>query len=209
MRKQLLFGTGTVLTIVAMSLASAGPAFADKGGHPGKGGHHSPVVATGTTTCNFHGTLSAAAGATVSIAGNLTPHKHTKACTSSGGTKLRTGHLSRSPLASTTTTAGICSLLTGGTLPDVAGGTIWWSPKPKVAASTGVALTGGSVSVVTISGDAFLQIAYTGGSVAGGSFTNASGGALTTTSRDDVAALTAACATGPVDSIAISGTITL
>lgn len=204
MRKQLLVGSVATIAIALASLTGGGAAFAAKGGH-----HHGPVTATGATTCNFHGTLTAAAGAAVSIRGNLTPRKHTRACTSTGGTKLRTGHLSKSPLISSVTTTGICRLLIGGTLPDVAGGTIWWSPKPKVAPSTGVALTGGTVSVVTISGDAYLQIAYSGGSVAAGSFTNATGGSLTATSREDVADLTAACASGPVDSISFSGTLTL
>lgn len=94
-------------------------------------------------------------------------------------------------------------------MPDLAGGTIKWAPKGKVATSTGVALTGGSVSVVTINGDTFLQIAYTGGSVAGGSFINASGASFTATSKQDIAALTAECANGPVDAIALNGSLTL
>jgi hypothetical protein len=204
MKRLFVASTTAALALGIASLAGAGAAYA-KGPH-----HHPPVVATGTTTCNFHGSLSAANGAAVSLAGNITPHNNTKACTSTGGSKLRTGHLGRAPLSSgTTTTAGICSMLTGGTLPDLSGGTIHWSPRPKVAASTGVALTGGTVSVVTINGDTYLQVAYSGGSVAGGSFTNASGGSLTVTSRSDVAALTTACAAGPVDSIAVTGTITL
>jgi len=202
MRKHLRMGAAGALAIALASLTGAGVAYAN-------GGHHAPTVATGSTTCNFHGALSAASGATVSITGNITPHKHSRACTNTGGTRLRTGHVGRTPLASSTTTTGICSLLTGGSLPDLAGGTIRWSPPHKVAASTGVALTGGSVSVVAVGSDSFLQVAYTGGSVAGGSFTNASGGALTVTSRDDIAALTAACAQGPMSAISFAGTITL
>jgi hypothetical protein len=203
MRKQLLIGVAAAaLAIPTVSIVGAGIASA-------KGKHHSPAVATGTTTCHFHGTLSAAIGATVSIRGNLTPKQHTKACTSTGGTKLATGHITKSPLVSTATTTGVCTFLAGSTLPDLGGGTIWWSPKPKVAASTGVALTTGAISVVTVGSDAFLQIAYTGGSVAAGSFMNASGASLTAISNDDVASLTAACASGPVSSIAFNGSLTL
>jgi hypothetical protein len=141
----------------------------------------------------------------VAIRGNMTPH-HVPACSDKGGTKLRTGHLSG--LGSTAAIAGgLCSLLPGGSMPDLSGGTIKWSP--RVASSTGVALTGGSVTVVTVGSNSFLQVAYTGGSVAGGSFTNASGASLTATSRQTVAQLTARCADGPVGDIALKGSITL
>jgi hypothetical protein len=140
----------------------------------------------------------------IAIRGNMTPH-HVPACSNKGGTKLRTGHLSG--LGSSATITGLCSLLPGAPMPDLAGGTIKWSP--RVASSTGVALTGGSASVVTVGSDTFLRVAYTDGSVAGGSFTNASGASLTVTSRQDVAALTAECANGPVKAIAMNGSITL
>jgi hypothetical protein len=63
--------------------------------------------------------------------------------------------------------------------------------------------------VSTVGTDTFLQVAYAGGSVAGGSFTNASGASLTVTSRQDIKALTAECASGPVNAIAVNGSITL
>jgi hypothetical protein len=65
------------------------------------------------------------------------------------------------------------------------------------------------VSVVTVGTDSFLQIKYTGGSVAGGSFANASGASLTATSRSDITRLTADCAKGPVSTISMRGTLTL
>jgi hypothetical protein len=91
----------------------------------------------------------------------------------------------------------------------VSGGAIKWSPAPRVTASTGVSLTGGSVSQVTVGSDTFLRIAYSGESVASGSFANAGGGGLTVTSIYDMAGLSAACAGGPLTAIAFRGSITL
>jgi hypothetical protein len=147
------------------------------------------------------------ANPTVSIAGELTPH-HVPACTGqSGKRRLQTGHVTG--LASATTTTALCSLLSGGALPDLAGGTIKWSSHSRIADSTGVALSGGSVSVVTIGTDHFLQVTYAAGSVAGGSFVNASGASLTATSRSDITQLTAECAHGPLNTISIRGSMTL
>jgi hypothetical protein len=140
----------------------------------------------------------------LSVSGDATQH-HAPACSNQGGTKLRTGRLSG--LAGPTTITSLCSLLTGGPLPDLAGGTIKWSR--RVASSTGVAFTGGTASVVTKTNGSFLQIIYTGGSVAGGSFTNASGASLTVTSRSDTTRLGASCAKRTIRSIAVSGSVTL
>jgi hypothetical protein len=103
----------------------------------------------------------------------------------------------------------VCGLLSGGSLSDLAGGTIKWSPDHKIAASTGVALAGGSVSVITVDGKSYLQITYTGGSVAGGSFTNASGASFTAISRQTTTRLSEECANGHSDHIEIDGTLTL
>lgn len=224
MKKYLL-----ALASVALSLGlvfAIGGAASAKGGnsHGGNGvgnGHgHSGVVATGTTSCNFHGRLTINSGGTVTITGNITP-KHGPACTSTGGTKLRTGHFS-TPLLSTTTTTTTtssttttsttttmvsCLPLPVGPLSDVSGGTIAWSPRPKVAPSVGVALTGGTVSEVTVAGEQYLEIAYTGGSVASGSFASASGVTLTAWSNQIVSALNSACTDGS-HSITFHGTLT-
>jgi hypothetical protein len=149
----------------------------------GNGKHHGPTVATGSTSCNFHGKLTISSSGTVKISGNITP-KHGRVCTSTGGTKLKTGHFSTSLWSATSTTALACPPV--GPLPNVSGGTISWSPRPKVAASVGVALTGGTVSVVTDGSKQYLQIAYTGGSVASGSFATASGVTLTGQSNEHV-----------------------
>lgn len=203
----------SVLAAVALSFGlifaiGSGMASA-KGGntHGGTGygyGHkHQPVVATGTTSCNFHGRLVVSASGAVSITGNITP-KHGKACTSTGGAQIKTGHFSV-PMASTTTVT--CASL--ATLPNLSGGTIVWSPRPKVAASVGVALTGGSVSTVTVKGKQVLEIIYTGGSVASGSFTGASGVTLTVWSNAPASAITAKCARGGSFTITFHGTLTL
>jgi len=201
MKRILLAASAATLAIGMVGIVGAGVASA-------KGHKPTAIVATGTTVCNFHGNLSAASGANASISGNITP-KRGRSCSSTGGTKLRTGHLGASPLASSATTTGVCSLLSGGTLPDLSNGTIRWTPGPKVAASTGVALTGGVVTVVTVGANSYLQIAYSGGSVAAGSFTNASGAGLTAMSNATVADLTTACAAGPVSSLSFHGSLTL
>lgn len=192
---------------VAFAIGVVGSGVAVAQGKPptAPGGPKPPATATGTTTCAYHGVLVADALGNIAIRGNMTPH-HVPACSSKGGTKLRTGHLS--DLASTTTiTGGLCSLLPGAAMPDLSGGMIKWSP--RVASSTGIALTGGSASVVTVGSDTFLGVAYTGGIVAGGSFMNASGASLTATSRQTITQLTAECANGPVDAIALTGSLTL
>jgi len=199
-RKTLIAGTSAAFAMALVGLA--GSAALAAGGPPATHpGPKAPPTATGVTTCNFHGVLVTDSSGNIHIRGNMTPH-HVPACSSKGGTKLRTGHLS-GLASSTSVTGGLCALLPGASLPDVSGGTIKWSP--RVASSTGVALTGGSTSVATIGSNTYLQVAYTGGSVAGGSFANASGASLTVHSRQTIAALTAACAAGPVTAIALDG----
>jgi hypothetical protein len=197
-RKLVTASTAVVLAIGMVAIVGSGVASA-------KGGRPTPGTATGTSTCNFHGTLAVSDTGTVSVRGNLTPH-HVPACSNKGGTKLKTGHLSG--LASSGTITGICNMLTGGSLADLSGGTIGWSPKHTAAASTGIALTGGTISTL-VGTDSSLQVAYTGGSVADGSFMNASGVSLQATSQQTTAELTVECALGPVHSIPINGSLTL
>ena len=173
-------------------------------GH-GHGHHHGPtsVVATGLTTCNFHGKLTINSSGIVKISGNITP-KHGGACTSTGGTKLKTGHFSTSLTSTTSTTTLACPPV--GALPDVSGGNISWSPRPKVAASVGVALTGGSVTDVTVGSKQYLAIAYTGGSVASGSFATTSGVKLTAQSNEPASATNC---DSHSETITFQGTLTL
>jgi len=209
--KKYLLSAASVALCLGLVFAVGGAASAHgKGGSGGNAnssgkGHHSGVVATGTTSCNIHGRLTIDSSGKVTIWGNLTP-KHGKACSSTGGARLRTGHFS-TPLTSaptttttttsttttsttsttttttttlvgTTTTTMVCLPLPVGAVADVSGGTISWSPRPKVAASVGVALTGGTISEVTVGAKQYLEIAYTGGSVASGSFAGSSGVSL-------------------------------
>jgi hypothetical protein len=197
-RNLLCVSTAAALANAIVSLAGTGVAVA--AGRP-----PAPTAAAGTTTCNFHGTLTVTDSGTVSMRGNLAPHR-APACSNKGGRKFKTGHLSG--LASTATIGGICNLLIGGSLPPLSGGIIAWSPQRTAATSRGIALTGGTISTL-VGTDSPLHVGYTGGSVASGSFTNSSGASLNATSQQTTAELTVLCAIGPVHSIAISGTLTL
>ena len=224
-----------VISLSLVFAAGGGVAMANGSSHGGNGQGHSPghtgVAATGSTTCNFHGRVAVDSNGLLSITGNITPGKGMKgkACTSTGGAKIKTGHFT-SPLTSTpppttttssspttsspttssttTTTVAACSLLPVGALSNVSGGTITWSPRPKSAPSVGIALSSGAVSMVTVDGEQFLQVTYSAGSVASGSFATASGAAMTLTSRQTVAELNSACA-GGASSFAFHGTVTL
>jgi len=65
------------------------------------------------------------------------------------------------------------------------------------------------VSVVAVDGKSYLQITYSSGSVAGGSFMNPSGASLTVISRQNTTRLSDKCANGHGDRIEIDGTLTL
>lgn len=146
--------------------------------------------------------------ALVSATSSTTTTSSTTSTTTTSTTTTSSTTTSTVLTPTTTTTVATCTLLPVGSLPDLSGGAIAWSPRPKFAPSTGIALTGGSVSTVTVNGDQYLQIAYTGGSVAGGSFTNASGATLTVTSNQTVSELAAECGSGG-QTITVHGTITL
>jgi len=216
--KKYLLPAASVALCLGLVFAIGGAASAHGKGSGGKG-HNPGAVATGTTSCNIHGRLTISSSGTVTIWGNLTPNKHGRACTPTGGTKLRTGHISTAltsapittptsttttsttttsttsttttsttttTLAGTTTTTMVCLPLPVGPVADVSGGVISWSPRPKVAASVGVALTGGTISEVTVGSKQYLEIAYMGGSVASGSFAGSTGVSLTARSNGTV-----------------------
>jgi hypothetical protein len=226
--KKYLRPAASVALSLGLVFAIGAAASAHGGNHGGKGGNsgygygnkgngHKGVVATGTTSCNFHGRLTISSSGAVRITGNITP-KHGRACTSMGGTKLKTGHFSTAlsstvittttVATSTTTAACVTTPVPVGALANVSGGTISWSPRSKVAPSVGVALTGGTVSEVTVNGKQYVEIAYTGGSVASGSFAGTSGVSLTAWSNQTVSALNSECRNGSY-SISFHGTLTL
>ncbi|MEI7860386.1 MAG: hypothetical protein WCI26_11230 [Acidimicrobiales bacterium] len=168
------------------------------------------VTATGTTTCNFHGQLVLNTDGSLSLSGNITPSHGVAACTSKGGSLLRTGHINQTlptsavpgVVATDLCPAVAAAVTSPQTLADLAGGAVAWSPGPKVAASVGVGLTGGSLSVASTS----LSVTYTGSSVTSGSFTGSSTGLSAST---DLASVQASCLGGAVTSIPVRGTLSL
>src|ERR1700692_286542 len=89
--KKYLLSLASVALAVGLVFAVGGSASAHGKGHGGNTtstvvhgkGHKTGVVATGTTSCNFHGRLTISSSGAVKINGNIT-HKHGKACTSNG-----------------------------------------------------------------------------------------------------------------------------
>lgn len=232
--KKLSVTTASITLSIGLVVAlGGGVAMAHGHGH-GPGSHGpSSASATGSATCNVHGIVVFAANGDVTFRGNITP-SHGASCTSSSGTKLHTGHFS-SPLTSattttttststttsssttststtttttvvgaTTTTTIACTPVPSGALPNLGNGTITWNPRPKFAPSSGITLTGGSASVST---NQHLQITYTAGAVASGSFAGGTA-SLSLTSRQTLAQLQSRCESGNFV-IAVVGTITL
>ena len=138
--------------LAAAAMALSVGILAAIGGVAAAKGKPTPVTATGNTTCNYHGQLVLNSDSTLSLSGNLTPHQG-PACTSTGGSKLRAGHMNQTlPTTIPTTATDLCPFVAAATslsvpLPDLLGGDIAWSPRAKVAGSTGVRLVGGSLSV--------------------------------------------------------------
>ena len=163
------------------------------------------VTATGTTTCNFHGSLVLHGDGSLSLSGNITGHG---ACSSTGGSALKTGHMNQTvPTSAASSTTDMCTAITAAatapqTVADLSGGTIAWSPGPKVVASTGVGLSGGSLS----SDGTTLTLKWTGSTVTAGSFTGSGTGLVSTSSAADAVA---ACAAGPVTSLPVRGQLNI
>jgi hypothetical protein len=198
--RKLLLGVAVVALPVGIVASTASVAAAHGGPKP-------PVVAAGTTTCNIHGQLVLNSNGSLSLQGNLTPF-HGPACSSTGGSKLHTGHMNQTlPTSAASSTTDLCPAVAAATsspqpLADLAGGNISWSPHSKVAASVGVGLTGGTLSVSGMN----LVVTYTASSVASGSFMGAGSGFTAST---NLAAVQAACASGPVTSLSLRGTLSL
>jgi hypothetical protein len=200
----------SVLALAGGLAIATGAGVSGADGH-GKGHHHNPPVAmTGTTTCtvknlslHFSAPLTATASTaaiTVKLSGSALRH-----CTNNvqGNVRVRSGQL-RGLNGSLDAGATCTSFLTGTTLPAFAGGTAHWSPRARIAASTGISFPAGALSTTT---GGNLQMAFTGGTVAGSYATTAA--TLTATSRATAADLTAACAATGLDGFHFSGTVTL
>jgi hypothetical protein len=198
--RKLLLGIAVVTLPVGIVASTASVAAA-------RGGPKPPVAALGTTTCNIHGELVLNSNGSLSLRGNLTPH-HGPACSSTGGSRLHTGHMNQTlPTSAPSSTTDLCPAVTAATsspqpLADLAGGDIAWSPTSKVAGSVGVGLTGGTLSVSGTN----LVVTYLASSVASGSFTGSGSGFTASTS---LAAVQAACASGPVTTLHLLGTLSL
>jgi hypothetical protein len=139
------------------------------------------TTAAPTTTTTVEGTTTTTAAPTTTT--TVAP---TTTTTVVGTTTTTAAPTTTTTVATTTTTTMVCVPLPVGAVADVSGGTISWSPGPKIAKSVGVALTGGTISTVTVKGKQYLEIAYTGGSVASGSFAGSSGVSLTVWSNQTV-----------------------
>jgi hypothetical protein len=197
--RKLLLGVAVVALPVGI-VASTASVAAAKGPKP-------PVTAAGTTTCNYHGQLLLNSNGSLSLRGNLTPH-HGPACSNNGGSKLHTGHMNQVlPTSAASSTTDLCPAVTAAVsspqpLADLAGGNIAWSPTAKVAGSVGVGLTGGTLSVSGTN----LVVTYSASSVTSGSFMGAGSGFTASTG---LASVQAACASGPVTSLSLRGTLSL
>lgn len=101
-----------------------------------------------------------------------------------------------------------CSTVIKGTMPFLSGGTVRWEPSSQVKPSTGISLPTGRGSLVTTGGKSYVQIAYSDGSVGGGSFANTRGTSVTIISTEDSTQLLSRCANG-LSSVAFTGTATL
>lgn len=178
--------------------------------HGKKGGKKGgPESLAGTTTCSVHGKVSfmpalmggGTATSTVTITGllNRCGNAH------HGKAKFNNGHLT--DLVGTLS-ANDCAMLTSGVAPAVSGGSIKWTPPSKAAESSGVSLPAGTGSVVTRGAKSVIQISYSGGSVASGSFTNTGGVSVKVTSDQDTTQISARCTTG-LTSVAFTGTATV
>lgn len=94
------------------------------------------VTATGTTTCSFHGhlVLNADGSLSLSLSGNITPSHGAAACTSKGGSMLKTGHINQTlptsavpgVVATHLCPAVAAAVTSSQALADLAGGAVAW-----------------------------------------------------------------------------------
>ena len=193
------------LTLVVGTVASAGLVAMTAAVASAKTTPAPPVAASGPTTCNFNGSLQVTDTGNLGLVANMTPYKHTPACDNTGGTVLKVGHI-RNAVSSDTWT-DLCVLLTGTQPSDLSNAYMFWSPRKKVADSTGVSLTGGNISqVVALNGQTYLQLTYSG-TVTAGSYTGSF--SVSAFSTASVTGLQNDCAAGPVTGMHFRGSISL
>jgi hypothetical protein len=197
--RKVFFGLSSSFTLVVAS--AAGAAWAKSGGSGNQ------WTMAGITTCPVTLRLQLSTPLTVSpttAATTVTLSSSVLAgCTNrqQGNVKLVKGYLT-APTGSLDVGTTCQSFLSGLTAPDVEGGSVKWTPKGKIAASTALSFPQGSLS----SSANHLVLGYTGGTVVG-SFATTSA-ILNATSKDDVATLLELCGSG-LSVIAFTGSVSL
>ena len=174
--------------------------------------HKAPPTLPTSTTCQIRGKVTftpalktgGTTASTVTVTGLLsrctsgtTGHRHARA--------IENGHLSG---LTGTVAQNDCATFMSNTAPALAGGTIAWTPHAKVTSSTGISFPVGTGSTATAGGRSVIAVSYTGGSVAGGSFSNTGATSLTVTSMQKVDQLSSRCVSGLHDA-AFTGSISL
>jgi hypothetical protein len=198
---------GIILPLALGLIATLGTGAAFAKGKGGGGG--GPVTFTGSTTCSVNGkvTFSPALKTGSTGTSSATVTASLTGCTNAtqGGVTLTTGHLQG--LSGSVSPNG-CTAVASGPIPPLSGGSIKWTPTSMVKPSSGGSFPAGTGSVVTSGGTSVVQLHYTGGSIASGSFTNSGGTSVTVTSTQDTTQLLARCTNG-LSSVTFKGTATL
>jgi hypothetical protein len=171
-------------------------------------GKRSATSILGSTTCSFHGKVTfspplktgGTASSTLTITGLL------RGCSSPGhGTpRFNNGHVSS---LVGTLSVNDCAALSSGSVPTLDGGSITWTPPSKIAKSTGLSFPAGTGSLVSNGSKSLVQVSYSGGSIANGSFASGTT-SMTITSDQDTTQLQARCVNG-LSSVAVRGSATL
>jgi len=165
---------------------------------------------TGPTTCTV-GSLHMTFSPPLSVVGSSGPTtvtvtaKPLEGCTTvTPPGVLRKGAISA--LTGSLAAGASCAVLAGSTLTALSGGTVSWSPKRAIDPSDSLSFPAGTLSA---SGSGTLALTYSGGKVVFGSFTNTGASSLRATSAKTASVLRATCASGGLDDVSFSGTVTL
>ena len=221
---RLIAGLAAVLLLVLWAAGSVTPVSAQ--GFPAPGHHGSmsdrtqddpqaqvvahgqgPVLMSGITTCPLQAKMSFSSPLTPTPTADSTTVSFTAkalvSCTNrfQGNVRMVRGYLNS--LTGTIAPNTTCfDFLSGLTAPALAGGSVKWTPSPKIAASTGISFPSGSM--IGLPGELNLQ--YSAGSVDGSYPTDAA--MISAASNADIATLTNLCNTG-LDFIGFSGNVSL
>jgi hypothetical protein len=190
----------TVIVLTSLLMTGVGTAVA-------RGG--SGTTYSGTTTCTVTGKLTfkpplagldgGTSKATVTATLSHCTHAKKGAVTLTGG-KLK-------GLSAFVTPDNCTNTALSQTPPPLAGGSVAWKASGPVTSSSAISFPSGSAAVVTSStGVTYLQVAYQGGSVGGGSFANSGRVDMTVTSTENDAQLQDKCtSTRGLSAVAFTG----